>query len=108
MNNYIKNLSASLRTGIENVFKGKMHQAAKELLARTLGHALDEYLVCVPYTFFVVGCGALLLQGDNLVQTAYLLALLYVVFKMAACECAGALRVFEHIGEVVAHLAHKR
>ena len=82
--------------------------ATRKLLLATLRGALHQNLKLLAYIALVALLREGVLQLDNLRKAAGLDIFGDIITKVPLGEGTGALRILEHIGEVVAHLAHKR
>ena len=85
-----------------------LRRAARQLRVAALGTPLHQHLEFAPHVAAVRRLRQFVLQGDDLRQTARLHLVGHVVGQVLRGERAGPLRIFEHVGEFVAHLAHER
>ena len=80
---------------------------ARKLVLVALGRSLDQHFEFAPHVAQVARAAQFVLQGDDFGQPRRLHLFGHVVGQVLVRVSAGALRIFEHIGELVADLAHQ-
>ena len=82
--------------------------ATKELFSATLGHAFNQYFVCLADAA-LVGCGReTVLQGDDFVQSSDFHFFGDIVREMLGGVCSRSFAVSEHECRVVGTSLHER
>ena len=85
-----------------------LFRPAAELFPGSLREPLHQHLKRLPLVFLVLLGRDLRLERDQFVQPPDLHLLSHIVGQVLCSIRPGALRVLEHEGRVVSHLAHQR